>query len=598
MIYGNHNLRRGDHDGTPANNRPPRWGGVDNPPPPTPANAQTPQNQGGATLAIPQHVRQLQQDLRTLGFMFVGTPDGGFGRGTEWAVREFQIYASMANAAQLNQGRLHGWQPQAGLTAPEVMALGLRPNSNPPESYHVASLDRVANGSRYTGPISGVMNANTRTAMEHWLRNNYRCPVVIEAWQVATGNNQRTTPYTNGINIWNFDEITQGTVRNASNRVVARVRMFSRDFTGHYTLPNGRRDDQYQSLGSYARFMTYGGPMSEVPNHTWAEAEMTPERLIGPGTTTAILAATPNGAAASTYRVVRATAEQECMGMFDSINAYDDALVSLGPCHWTMGLMPAGGYDNGELPGFLAYFLHRNQADYQRYLGNLGLYPATAWAGVNTGPLWDRTGRKYVGWIRHHDEQTQPPQAATGLAQLPMVDRATLEANYFKTWHWFYRLAMIGRTCANFQQAMWDMVRFRIRDIRSAPITVNVGAVHINGTLGDIYTSEKSVAILLRWHIFRPGHVTGARVRDSLTRAINGHAQLNWSTAPAQWTNAHEQAITAQLLTDALSVNDTQDRLANWPTYAGRNGRNYTLNNELGALRDGRGSFHFDTTGI
>ncbi|KAG1385103.1 hypothetical protein G6F59_017607 [Rhizopus arrhizus] len=77
--------------------------------------------------------------------------------------------------------------------------------------------------------------------------------------------------------------------------------MFSRDFTGHYTLPNGRRDDQYQSLGSYARFMTYGGPMSEVPNHTWAEAEMTPERLIGPATTTAILAATPNGAAASTY---------------------------------------------------------------------------------------------------------------------------------------------------------------------------------------------------------------------------------------------------------------------------------------------------------
>ncbi|KAG1221047.1 hypothetical protein G6F68_021035 [Rhizopus microsporus] len=59
-----------------------------------------------------------------------------------------------------------------------------------------------------------------------------------------------------------------------------------------------------------------------------------------------------------------------------------------------MGLMPAGGYDNGELPGFLAYFLPRNQADYQRYLGNLGLYPATAWAGVNTGPLWDRTGRK------------------------------------------------------------------------------------------------------------------------------------------------------------------------------------------------------------
>lgn len=597
MIYGNHDLQRGDNDGNPASNQAPRWGGVNNPSP-IAANVQTPLNQGGATIAIPQHVRQLQNDLRTLGFMFVRTSDGDFGRATEWAVREFQIYASMANVAQLNVGRLQGWQPQAGLTAPEVTALGLRPNSNPPESYHVASLDRVANGSRYTGPISGVVNEATRISMEHWLRNNYRCPVIIEAWQVAIGNGQRTVPANNGINIWNADEITQASIRNAANQVIARVRMFSRDFTGHYTFSGTRNADHYQPLGGYARFLNYGGPLSEVPIHTWAEAEMTPERLIGPTTTTAVLTTSPEGATASTYRVVRATAEQECMGMFDSINAYDDALVSLGPCHWTMGLMPAGGYDNGELPGFLAYFLSRNQADYQRYLGNLGLYPSSAWAGPNTGPLWDQTGRKYVGWIRHHNEQTQPSQAPGALAQLPQVDRATAEANYFKTWHWFYRLAMAGRTCASMQQAMWGMVRLRIRDIRSVPISIQAGNVHVNGTLGTVYTSEKSVAILLRWHIFRPGHVTGQRVRDSLTRAINGNAQLNWNALQTQWTDAHERAITAQLLTDALAVNNTQDRLASWPTYAGRGGRNYTINNELGALREGRGSFNLDTNGI
>ncbi|MCT8276510.1 peptidoglycan-binding domain-containing protein [Xanthomonas translucens] len=604
MIYGNYDLRRGDNDGNPASNSPPRWGGTNNPPPPA-ATAQTPQNQAGATIAVPQHVRQLQNDLRTLGFLFVTNADGAFGAGTDWAVREFQIYAGMANVARINDARLHGWQPQAGITAPEVAALGTRPHSNPPESYYVSSLDRVTNNARYTGPISGIVNSATRNAIEHWLRNNYRCPVVIEAWQVNPSNGQRTTVATNGVNIWNYNEITQAIIRNAANQVIARVRMFSRDFTGHYTFPATRNQDHYQSLGGYARYTTYGGPQSEVPNHTWIEAEMTPERLIGPASTIATLAASPDGATASTYRVVRATSEQECMGMFDSINAYDDALISLGPCHWTMGLMPQGGYDNGELPGFLSYFLHRNQADYQRVLGNFGLYPSSAWAGANVGPLWNQTGRKYTGWIRQHNEQTQVAQAPTILAQaaqvnqqLPMVDRAPAEANYFKTWHWFYRFAMAGRTVASMQQSMWDMVRMRIRDLRGVAISVQAGTIQVNSTLGEFYTSEKAIGILLRWHIYRPAHVTGQRVRDSLISAINGHPQLNWNIAPAQWTDAHELAITEQLLADAIAVNDTQDRLASWPTYAGRNGRQYTLNNELGSLRTGRRSFHFDTTGI
>lgn len=121
--------------------------------------------------------------------------------------------------------------------------------------------------------------------------------------------------------------------------------------------------------------------------------------------------------------------------------------------------------------------------------------------------------------------------------------------------------------------------------------------VSVPGKSGT-YTSDKAVTILLRWHTSRPGHVTGQRVRDSLIRAITGNTQLNWLAVPTQWTDMHEHAITERLLTDALIVNNTQDRLASWPTYAGRNGRLYTLNNELGSLREGRGSFSFDTTGI
>lgn len=57
---------------------------------------------------------------------------------------------------------------------------------------------------------------------------------------------------------------------------------------------------------------------------------MLPQHLINDATTTTALALLPDNATASTYRVVRATAEQECKGAFDSVNAYDDAIVSLG----------------------------------------------------------------------------------------------------------------------------------------------------------------------------------------------------------------------------------------------------------------------------
>lgn len=597
MLYGNHNLQRGDSDGNPVANQPPRWGAVANPPPPA-GTAQTPRNQGGATIAIPQHVRQLQNDLRTLGFLSGGVPNGAFGRDTECAVREFQIYAGMRHVARLNTQRFRQWQPQGGLTAPEIASLGTRPNSAPVESYYVGSLDQVANTARYTGPISGVVNQRTRDAIEHWLDQNYRCPVVVEAWSVNRQTRQRTATVANGVNIWQFNEITQTGARNAQNQLVSYVRMFYRDFSTYYTYPAGRVATEYQTLGSYTNYMTYGGPVSMVPQHTWSEAEMTPERLIGPAATLATLQANTLGATASTYRVVRATAEQECMGFFDSVNAYDDALISLGPCHWTMGLYPANGYDNGELAGFLAYVLQSNQASYLTAYGNFGLYPSSAWVGSNQGTLWNQGQRKYVGWIRSHVDTTVPAQAPTNVAQLREVDRATLEANYYKTWHWFFRWVMAGRTVPAVQQAMWGMVRMRLRDVLAIAVSVQAGNTNVTGALGAVFTSEKAAAILLRWHIFRPGHVTGTSVRNSIRAAILSNPTVQWNLPLAQWTNVHETAVTTQLLADATAINATQAHLADWPTYPGRNGRGYVVGNELGSLRDTRNSFVFDAAGI
>jgi len=93
---------------------------------------------------------------------------------------------------------------------------------------------------------------------------------VIEAWNVVQNN--RITLYLGGSNIWRLDQINS-TVR----------RFFFRDLSSYYTFPITRDPAEYQVLGTNMGFGVQVGPASEVPKHTWTEAEMLPERLIQGG---------------------------------------------------------------------------------------------------------------------------------------------------------------------------------------------------------------------------------------------------------------------------------------------------------------------------
>ena len=100
-------------------------------------------------------------------------------------------------------------------------------------------------------------------------------------------------------------------------------------------------------LGDHVKYATLGGPRSIPPNHCPAEygGELLPESLIG------MIAASVNSdpLKKSTYRVIRAVLEVECLGFFDSLNAYDTGLLSLGPCHWILGKKSQGAIAAGEL---------------------------------------------------------------------------------------------------------------------------------------------------------------------------------------------------------------------------------------------------------
>jgi hypothetical protein len=663
-LYGGYDLQRGDYDfnlGASTSNgilpcTQQRWGGVTR----NCAPAQV-QSQLGCllTCGVLQHVRQLQEDLRELGFLIVDAPEGVavFDMHTEWAVKEFQIYASMTHVARMamvgEATRLEeiiGEQNQRPSMHPaDIAARGMVPagtdlhgsTTEHPVSYYVASLEQVVNQGRYAGPISGVVNARTRASIRYWKEHNYRCPVVVEAWRTH-GNNEdatRTTLDNGGVNIWHYnDGISSG-------------RAFFRDFTKYYTYPNGRDENEYHVLGGnynsninirvamrpliYGNPVTWRGPTTAYNRHTWPQAEMTPDRLTGNQVNTIVNLALPdniNSAITSTYRVVRAASEQENQGDFDAVNCNDDAIASLGSCHWTFGLQPvlidnntSTRYSDGELSSFFAYLFNHNRDAYIRAVGNFGLWSNRDWTTMHPN-----NAANYHGWFRKDNEPYRTrTEIADNIANLPLIDRTVNECLYYRIWHWHYRWVMAGRTIPGFQQAMWPMTRIRIRDILNRRISLTNTAVAItNVRLGDIYTSERSVAILLRWHIYRPAHVTSAprvgnyvllgnglpsnATQEQINAATptgeawkavgdaiqdtqyNNANHINWTLPINQWEDAHEIALYNNLYRYAQTRNNAMQSVHDWPNQ--NNG--HLVHAQFGRLRTSRNSFVFDTTGL
>jgi RHS repeat-associated protein len=541
-LYGGYDLQRGDRDQSK------RWGGVERAEEDTlPADGEI------------GYVRRLQQDLTTLGFRIVGPDDGSFGRCVMWAVRELQGHGKMANVAREEPG-----------------ATGT----------YVERLRQVANEEPYAGPVSGVVDQATREVIRTWLTNRWRCPVVIRA---AGAGATPGAPVAGKDNVWFANEVT-----------ARSPYLFAHDFSGHYTLPAGRAAGDPIAVGRYEAYGRFGGPVTETPTkkragHTWPEAEMLPERLVG-----APLASL-SGKQRSTYKVVRAVAEQECIGFYDGINAYDNAFVSLGACHWTLGIVfeKQKTVERGELLGFLAYLRAVEPDAFAHAIEWFGMRPDREWVdsdGVANGaPLFDKSARKYVGW--------PALQAADGtFAEMPRTED---EGNWFKSWHWIYRFEMAGRTLAPWQRRMWHMARIRLRDIRSAPWPASAGVPAAGGrpaTIGDVYSSERAAAYLLRWHVYRPAHiVSGGEAGPELVKALKLSGAPN--SDPTTWSDV-DQAKLIQGLWDHAQAVGTDDlkntlmRVRDWPSWASDPDRPYALDPAIGALIVSARSFDFDDSDL
>ncbi|HVE59168.1 MAG TPA: peptidoglycan-binding protein, partial [Pyrinomonadaceae bacterium] len=371
-------------------------------------------------------VRQLQTDLKTLGIGLIGKPDGGFGFDTECAVREFQIYAKMPQIAHQPQGAMRKMlQKSRGLLA---------------EPIYGEDFWDVPNTDKYTGEVNGVANDEVRRLLQKWKDNSWRIPVIVQAWTIKNGDRDKI--FNKNDNIWKYNEVKS-----------TAPRMYVKDLSGYYTFPATRSSSDPVVLGDYAKYGSWGGPSSEGAAKSWSETEITPDSLLKKS----LAALSPSER--STFMVIRAVSEVECIGHLDRMNAYDNAFVSFGPFHWVLGLATAAKVtDGGEISSYIAYLKEKDRAAYDKAFGFFGL---------DAHKNWNSNGQDffYSGGIRNYGKGRPAIKRGTKTVSLPN-DRSGLDfGNYLRSWHWFYRFVMAARTISGFTRYIWDFARLRIRDI-------------------------------------------------------------------------------------------------------------------------------------
>lgn len=491
------------------------------------------------------YVAQLRRDLAELGFGPAFRYAAGeasaqqFTVELELAVRELQIAATFPNLA---------WQGVQGQPV-----------------FYADTLAPVQNEWRYTGAISGVVNADTRTVIATWLDRQLRCPVVIEArGKDAKGKFTQPYPAADSDNVWRSDQ-----VKDAAPLFCAR------DMSGQFTLEAdsaqaGRRLDD-DVLGGWTSNKFGGGAWASAPGQVWSEREVLPEAFLG------IPFSGLTAAQRSTFRAVRAVAEVECTGYFDVYNAYDRAIFSIGPCHWTVALTSSSKVtEAAELPALFAYMLGRGGTDAEEATAVLGRYGCSLdrqWpsgtsreaAGTDPHGPWYPPERKYVARVALDGEAG---------ARTILQGNELARTQWFRSWHWCHRFALAARTRPLFRRRMWDYARFRLRDLLATPWVPAVMTADPAGTrpatVGDLFTSERAAGLLLRWHVNAPDDLLPVGPKSVLTTAFAAAGAAAWGD-PAGWNDQKEEALTNALYaarpTDPGDwLRQTLDQVYNWTT--------------------------------
>jgi hypothetical protein len=366
--------------------------------------------------------------------------------------------------------------------------------------------------SRLTGPILGTLEPEVAVALRQWVAADWCHPVVLYA--VRRG---RVTL----VNLWRSDEVKAG-------------RVWAWDCSGQYSVSAAHELPHF--VGRWSSAYT-GGPATieddAKSGDLWAEVALTPETLVGPGMAQVPPAARVTDPTWSTYRVLAAVGGVEMINQFDALNAYDPGVISIGLFHWILG----GGKGGGELGALLALLRARDLAAFESVMGRFGLRPTREWGD----PLMFDKG---LGTYNCSLEMRR----ADGLWDMVTTTKSANEKQWFRGWCWFYRLQMACRTNEPLRRVMWEMGRLRIRDML---------ALRWPGrdvTFAELFTSERLVAMILRWHVNRP-----ADLQNPESRLVTHGLPAG---SPANWSGAEDAVLEANIVAASESYDQLKKSIA------------------------------------
>ena len=159
------------------------------------------------------------------------------------------------------------------------------------------------------------------------------------------------------------------------------------------------------------------------------------------------------------------------------------------------------------------------------------------------------------------------------------VPLAAADMNYFKTWRWVYGFEMAARTDADIAARCGTMRGFAFVTSLATPwgagLQVGTGTGARPATIGDVFRSERNVAMVVRWHIRFPAHIVSGGHSGAVIRAVLSAAGVG--TNPDTWGDAEENRLTNAIVASP-DVPDTMGTVENWPTWtAASNPYRYTL---------------------
>jgi len=434
----------------------------------------------------------------------------------------------------------------------------------PGTGVYADRLKSVTNTAPYAGKAHGHLDADTEAVLMEWEKaeNQWRCPVVIETWWTRWtklkhpdgGKDLKwhvrdrifNDPASQNVWLWDHGKRLKGRTLSGREDVAAnqRARFYAVDLSGRFDhnavfQALVAEDKGRMLVGQHEVNPDVDGPVSS-PKAGTVRRPVTPERISGD--TYAKL--TMGGQIV--YRIARAVSEPECFGFLDSFTSADRAILSIGLCHWTLSRFKGEKVEDGELEAFCAYIKAKKSALFAEMVGRFGLEPVHDWYAkggtsglVNSAQRKFETNFKEFAWDHENNKPFQRE-----------VPREIARYNMFRSWHWIYRFHILLRIADDLPVMMWDMIRFRIRDLLQVTVPASLGIPeNVKGTplvLGDIFRSEETIVLIVEWHVNAPSTLLTSglpsiHLAEAIKTAASSKAAIG--RAPKYWPSEVETAL-------------------------------------------------------